>query len=175
MPSNNLQPLSHPARFTGLECFDISCIGANSWAKILTDTPEIATFACVTPLCLEMIDQRQRCRRALPSKFEDAGVYQLCTRVRPRGGDSNSKETPREWTLKQGKLYWIGPKDLMLQACVTIMEGMMVLRVKRSAMPMKFFKRLISRATIRETNDEGAVECLVVAGGLVLPESIRTF
>jgi hypothetical protein len=38
---------------SGFECLKIPCTGANSWVKVLSDSSDIATFACVTKHCFE--------------------------------------------------------------------------------------------------------------------------
>ena len=65
--------------------------------------------------------------------------------------------------IRDGKSYWMGRDDLMLLANVAIELNTTILRVKRSSMPIPLFKRMNTRATVRETNDYGAVDCIVVA------------
>lgn len=42
-----------PRKSSPLGCFKIPCKDATFWAKMLEDSPDCATFAYITPLCLE--------------------------------------------------------------------------------------------------------------------------
>lgn len=144
-----------------LKCLKIQCSGSNAWAKMLTDSPDVVTFACVAPICMESPSERHRCRWSLPRSYELKRVLQLYTRVRPMGVDHYSSVVSDGWTLQDGKSYWIGREDLMMLATVSRRKGITQLSVKRSAMPTHLFKRMNGRVTLRETNDEGAVECFI--------------
>jgi hypothetical protein len=150
----------------GIECITIPCRKANSWAKMLVDSTDTVTFACVTTLCLETCGKcTRRCGGIVSHQnfFNSTPFLQLATQVRPRGVDYNSRKTAQEWHLQKGKSYWMGPENLMLMATVDVDGGDTILRVKKTTMPTKIFKRMNQRATIRETNDPGAVDCMVVA------------
>jgi len=146
----------------GLECLKIPCTRDNYWAKMLADSTETVTFACVTEKCLETTGRVRTCGNTRPSTFDRHRPLQLCTQVRPRGVDYNSRVTSDQWKIRDGKSYWMGRDDLMLLANVAIEKKTPILRVKRSSMPIPLFKRMNTRATVRETNDDGAVDCIVV-------------
>ena len=101
----------------------------------------------------------------MPEQFNPKPSLQLSTQVRPQGVDYHSRTTAQSWKLQKGKSYWMGREDLMLMATVDIESGETMLRIKRSMMPGKLFKRMNTRATVRETNDPGAVACMVVPDG----------
>jgi len=158
----------------GFQCLTIPCRRPNSWARMLIDSTEIATFACVTNLCLETrgktptkgaYGHNRVCPGTIPRLFNPIPSLQLSTQVRPRGVDYHSRTTPQNWSLEKGKSYWMGREDLMLMATVDVDSGETMLKIKRSTMPVRLFKRMNSRATVRETNDAGAVNCLVVSDG----------
>lgn len=156
----------------GFQCLTIPCRRPNSWARMLIDSTEVATFACVTNLCLETCGEsraesfrgpNRACRGTI--SFDPRPSLQLATQVRPRGVDYHSRTTAQNWSLEKGKSYWMGREDLMLMATVDVDSGETMLRIKRSTMPVKLFRRMNSRATVRETNDAGAVNCLVISDG----------
>lgn len=41
------------AEFHGIHCFKVPCVNGNSWARLLLDSPDTATFAYTTLDCLE--------------------------------------------------------------------------------------------------------------------------
>ena len=159
----NMLRIGWVQRDTGLECLKIPCTRANSWAKMLVDCTETVTFACVTHLCLETTGRVRTCSKIRPATFDTARPLQLSTQVRPRGVDYSSRTSSDGWKIQRGRSYWMGREDLMLLANVAEESGSTVLKVKRSSMPVKLFKRMNTRATVRETNDDGAVECIIVA------------
>ncbi|KAN0098287.1 hypothetical protein V8E51_013950 [Hyaloscypha variabilis] len=150
-------------RDSGFKCLKIACTGANSWIKILSDSSDIATFACVTKDCFETTLRTRRCRGALPQSLSLKPI-QLCTKVSLVLENCNSEPHPESASIKDGETYWIGREDLLLLATVQLATGAAstnVLKIKRSSIPHTVFKRSNYRSTIRETNDEGAMECMV--------------
>lgn len=53
----------------------------------------------------------------------------------------------------------------MLIATADAEFGKTMLKIKRPTMPVKLFKRMKCRATVRETSGPGAVDCLIVSNG----------
>jgi hypothetical protein len=158
---------------SGFECLKVACKGANAWVKVLSDSTDIATFACVTKQCFETTVRNRCCRGAIPQKLS-LKPFQLCTQVSAGLQDCNSNPVPERLTLQDGETYWIGKEDLLLIATVELTVGAppaMVLKVKRSSIPHQVFKRSNTRATIRETNEAGAVECIATAADQPPPEA----
>jgi hypothetical protein len=149
-----------------LDCLRISCTGDNTWAKILTDSDDIATFGTFTPLCLEDPRRSYHCgrngRTTLPT-YNPEQPFHLCTWVRPQGEDYYSRKTQTDeaWTLRPLRQYCIGPKDLRLVATVKINDHGFVLIIKESMIYDQVFRRTHKRTVLRETFERGAVECLV--------------
>ena len=144
-----------------LKCLKIKCSEGNSWAKILTDSPDVVTFACVEPTCMQSSSPRHKCSGKIPESYDPLRPLQLYTRVRPLRLDDQGFMIPLDFTLEDGRSYWIGPKDLMMLATANLKEGAAQVIVKRSKIPVNYFRRMTFRVTLRETNDEGALECFV--------------
>ena len=143
-----------------LKCLKIPCHGGNSWAKILTDSCDVATFACVTDQCLESSSKSHICQGSSPADYNPVHVFQLSTRVRPVSVDYNSRVV-KDTALEDGKEYSIGQEDLMLKATATVRGDDVRLTVKRSKMPIQLFRRLNSRAALQESSDRSDVECMI--------------
>ncbi|PMD12603.1 hypothetical protein NA56DRAFT_480712 [Hyaloscypha hepaticicola] len=146
-----------------LKCLKIKCSGGNSWAKILTDSPDVVTFACVEPTCMQSSSPRHKCSGKLPESYDPLRPLQLHTRVRPLRIDDQGSTSRLKWTLEDGRSYWMGPKDLMMLATANLKEGVAQLSVKQSKIPVRYFRRSSPQVTLRETNDESALECFVGA------------
>jgi hypothetical protein len=147
---------------TALKCLKIKCGGHNSWAKILTDSPDTVTFACVEPICMQSPSLRHRCPENLPPKpYNPCRPFQLHTKVRPLCVVDDPAVVWDKWTLQPGQNYWIGPQDLMMLAEANLKGEVWQLSVRQSKMPAHLFRRINNRVMLRETNDEGAVECFV--------------
>lgn len=114
-----------------LKCLKIPCHGSNLWAKILTDSCDVATFACVTDQCLESSSSSHVCQGSRPVDYNPVHVFQLSTRVRPVRVDYNSRVVT-DTVLEDGKEYSIGQDDLMLKASAAVQGNDVRLTVKRS-------------------------------------------
>ncbi|KAF4634154.1 hypothetical protein G7Y89_g3951 [Cudoniella acicularis] len=126
------------------------------------------TFACVTKKCLGASFRGRLCTGGNPQSPENK-PYQLCTKVLLSIQDYNASMISVDWQLQHGQAYWIGREDLMLLATADLNNPTpptTVLKVKRSSIPLKLFKRMCNRATMEETNIEGTKECIVVAESL---------
>jgi len=142
------------------KCLKIPCYGGNLWAKILTDSCDVATFACVTDQCLESSSKSHVCQGSSPADYNPVHVFQLSTRVHPVRVDYNSRVI-EDTALEDGKEYSIGQEDLMLKATATVRGDDVRLTVKRSKMPIQLFRRLNSRAVLQESSDRSDVECMI--------------
>jgi hypothetical protein len=147
----------------GFKCLKIPCTKSNSWVKILADSPETVTFACVTSACLKDPDGTPPCGNEMLSRFDAMRPLLLHTQVRPKGEDYNFKETGKEWTLRDGMSYWIGSDSFLLLARLNTKRGIPSLRAKRSIIPSTILRRSHSRVVLRETNDPGSVSCIVLS------------
>lgn len=84
-------------------CFKFPLEGQGSWAKILEDSPDCATFAYITMNCLETDDIK--CSKSPKPCHEH--VYLLETAV-----TSTARETPSHlWTLQRGGIYFFSKMD----------------------------------------------------------------
>jgi hypothetical protein len=99
-----------------LEGLKIQRPGSNFWARALTDSWSSTAFVSITPLCLNTSSDFHECKQKIPIAHKPSQVFSLCTRVRPQCEDYHSREVDGEFNLKDGKSYWMGPKDLMLLA-----------------------------------------------------------
>ena len=141
-------------------CIDIPIAGANLWARILADSPEQATFACITPECLQSTSQEHRCQNKPPESWAFKRKFQLSTKVRAYTVVSGA--SPSRCELVVGKAYWIGPIAAMLLAEFTQKPSCEKhFLVRGSKLPLKTFRRLIDRPWIKEIDGNAAEACLI--------------
>lgn len=165
----NVLNVAWPRAERGFDSLKIPCLGENTWIKILTDSLDNATFACITPSCLSLRlntpSTRHKCPGTVPKAWDARRPYCLATQVclTLRHQEGASELILDDLKLQVGRQYWIGPDDLMLVATCIEQNGELMLQIKRIKVPIRTFKRIIKKSTIRETNDRGASECLVVA------------
>ncbi|KFY80888.1 hypothetical protein V499_00298 [Pseudogymnoascus sp. VKM F-103] len=119
-------------------CLPVPCENASSWAKILRDSENCATFACMTNLCLE--SQEHKCHQTHPWHCPslDTAVQQLRLRKEP------ITMSPQAWNLEVDSLYWIGIPESGLQARVVKSADSPFprLHISKSGVPEKTRARL---------------------------------
>lgn len=158
-----------PHRSDPLRCFKIPCRKATSWAQMLADSPDCATFAYITPLCLET-DECQCQDQPIPLWHNKSVV--LSTAV-SRHVKSNVV-TAAPWALRHEQSYLIGPAEHCLLGRVVLplspatMHNLPSLHILPNRFPKTLQPRIIERfkERIREKqcNDARAQGVMVSAG-----------
>lgn len=102
-------------------CLRLRCEKTSLWARILADSEDCATFACITPLCLE--SEKHKCRE-LEIAYWHNGSKMLDTAVCQQlsSHDVQTTTKPVAWKLQHHDSYWIGRSGSNLIARVW-MEG----------------------------------------------------
>ena len=94
-------------------CVKVPCEKATLWAKVLADSEQCATFACMTSLCFET--EEHRCQRGDPWHCPS-----LKTAVCRHLSDGElSRSMTNLWNLRDQDTYWIGKPEFGLQAKVS--------------------------------------------------------
>lgn len=152
-------------------CFKLRCEKTSLWARILADSPDCATFACITPLCLEIENYKCRNIEAAPwhntSNLLDTAVcLQLSSRnLRP----VTTATVP--WQLQHEVSYWIGKSGTNMIAKVWLMSGGAEPRllVKQKIIPEKYRSRMpkimverLGRLREKQASDAIARQVLVL-------------
>lgn len=89
-------------------CLEIPCNNGNLWTRILADTKDCATFACMTPLCLE--SEEHKCRQTDP--WHCPSLQTAVCRYRAKDELLGVPVAGSPWRLQDQALYWIGnPKS----------------------------------------------------------------
>lgn len=125
-----------------VQCFKIPCKDENSWARMLMDSEDNATFAYVTTQCLETA--AIRCR----------GPWSRSTALM---GTAVSQDWvgAGQWTLRENEAYLIGHPDKELYVKVERPSGLDPhLLVSRSAIPPDFLRRLIRRGKLKRLREK---------------------
>lgn len=95
-----------PRKNDPLRCFKIPCKSVTSWARILTDSPDCATFAYVTSLCLETEDCKCRKLRDAPWHNKSMILDTAISRFINKG-----PTTVDLWILWHGECYLISTPE----------------------------------------------------------------
>ncbi|KEZ45807.1 hypothetical protein SAPIO_CDS1622 [Scedosporium apiospermum] len=145
-----------------------------SWLALLADSEFSATFACVTPLCLNTRDRRCLSETSSPwhcsfeSGLED---FTLSTRISQYADlpSGNTSEAYNGVELEVGQSYLINTQDFETAAKLLEVdetdEPFYVFEVKKAALVTVFVKRLYMKGRgrfIRESNDENSRPCLII-------------
>ena len=89
-------------------CLRLRCEKTSLWARILADSEDCATFACITPLCFEV--KKYKCRGLETAPWHNV-TKMLDTAVCPQLSNRELKavaNTIAPWKLKHNVSYWIG-------------------------------------------------------------------
>jgi hypothetical protein len=150
-------------------CLPIRCENSSLWAKILTDSEHCATFAYMTPICLE--SEEHKCQKTNPWHCPslDTAVYQL------RASNEAITVPSQAWNLQANTLYWIGKPESGLQARAMRSADSPVLRlyISKSGIPQKTRARLgtmsklfgprVDRLRERQTESWPAEDVLILS------------
>lgn len=86
-------------------CIQVPLEGWSSWARMLADSHDCATFAYITMECLETSDIR--CRRNAPRTAYQNNIHLLETTV------TCPTRVSQAWSLKDGEVYFFSKLDSM--------------------------------------------------------------
>lgn len=131
-------PQDHMAGKPISMCLPVPCENASLWAKILTDSEQCATFACMTTQCFE--SQDHKCQKTNPWHCPslDTAVQQL------RASNEPILISQTAWNLTHNTKFWIGTPDSGLQAKVVRPAGSPFTRleISESTVPKRTRARL---------------------------------
>ena len=125
-------------------CLRLRCEKTSLWARILADSEDCATFACITPLCLEI--EKHKCRgltvapwHNVTSLLDTAVCLQLSNREL-----TTVATTITSWQLQHEVSYWIGKSgsNLIAKVWLTNEESEPRLVVRQKVIPEKYRARL---------------------------------
>ncbi|KAF8860775.1 hypothetical protein BDZ45DRAFT_724295 [Acephala macrosclerotiorum] len=149
-------------------CLRLRCEKTSLWARILADSEDCATFACITPLCLEI--EKHKCRGLTIAPWHNVSTL-LDTTVCPQRSNRellNVVNALAPFKLEHQVSYWIGKSGSNLIAKVWLTndpEPRLVVRQKvipekyRSRLPKAIVERL---GRLREQQASNAVASQVV-------------
>jgi hypothetical protein len=122
----------------------LRCEKTSLWARILADSEDCATFACITPLCIEIEKHKCRGLEAAPwhniSKLLDTAVCQYLSNREL----TTVANTLAPWQLQHQVSYWIGKSgsNLIAKVWLTNEDTEPRLVVRQKFIPEKFRARL---------------------------------
>lgn len=125
-------------------CLRLRCEKTSLWARILADSEDCATFACITPLCIEIEKHKCRGLEAAPwhniSKLLDTAVCQYLSNREL----TTVANTLAPWQLQHQVSYWIGKSgsNLIAKVWLTNEDTEPRLVVRQKFIPEKFRARL---------------------------------
>jgi hypothetical protein len=130
-------------------CLRVRCEKTSLWARILADTEDCATFACITPLCLE--SEKHKCRGLKVAPWHNGSNMldtAVCQHLSNR--DFQTAADTLAWKLQHQDLYWIGKIGSNLVAKVWLEgENEPKLVVRENVFPEKYRARLPRHITKR--------------------------
>ncbi|KAF6219484.1 hypothetical protein HO133_003951 [Letharia lupina] len=110
--SNKNLVVAWPQKGNPLGCFKIPCRKTNSWALMLADSAHCATFAYVTPLCLET--DECKCQKSESARWQNTTAV-LNTAVSLFIDNRKvSAVSVKSWALRHEESYLIGKPGLIL-------------------------------------------------------------
>ncbi|KAE8454590.1 hypothetical protein EG329_000213 [Mollisiaceae sp. DMI_Dod_QoI] len=149
-------------------CLRLRCEKTSLWARILADSEDCATFACITPSCLEI--EKHKCRGLTVAPWHNVSVL-LDTAVCPQRSNRELVSVVNmlaPFKLEHQVSYWIGKSGSNLIAKVWLTndpEPRLVVQQKvipekyRSRLPKAMVERL---GRLREQQVSNAVASQVV-------------
>jgi hypothetical protein len=95
------------------QCFKVPCTQESYWARMLTDSEEIATFAYITTKCLETA--QVRCRGPAAAWANSTGLlWTAVSCYQDRVAAATSLASSTQWSLKDSEAYLLGKPDAPL-------------------------------------------------------------
>jgi hypothetical protein len=125
-------------------CLRLRCEKTSLWARILADSDDCATFACITPSCLE--NRNYRCQNLIVAPWHNVSNLldtAVCQHLSIHDTQT-VKDTIIPWTLQNEVSYWIGKSgsSLIAQVRLTKEDPEPRLVVRQNAIPEKYRARL---------------------------------
>jgi hypothetical protein len=125
-------------------CLKLRCEKTSLWARILADSEDCATFACITPLCIEI--KKHKCRGLEVAPWHNVGNL-LDTAVYPYLSNrelTTVANTLAPWQLQNQVSYWIGKvgSNLIAKVWLTNEDAEPRLVVRQKVIPEKYRARL---------------------------------
>lgn len=125
-------------------CLRLRCEKTSLWAKILADSEDCATFACITPLCFEV--EKHTCRGLKTAPWHNVTKL-LDTAVCPQLSNKELTavaNTIAPWKLKHDVSYWIGKSgsNLIAKVWLTNEDDEPRLVIKQKVIPEKYRSRM---------------------------------
>jgi hypothetical protein len=158
-------------RESSYSCFRLRCEKTNLWARILADSEDCATYACITPLCLEI--KKHKCRGLAVAPWHNVSNL-LDTAVCPQLSNRELVSVVNSissFKLEHQVSYWIGKSgsNLIAKVCLTSdPEPRLVVRQKfipekyRSRLPKAIVER-VGRLREQQVSNAIAFQVVVLA------------
>jgi hypothetical protein len=103
------------------QCFKVPCEKESYWARILADSGDCATFAYITPQCLET--EWLKCKGAQATWQNTSALLETAV-CRHGPGPQAMAVTTTPWVLQHADLYSMGKPDSLLWVRVEGRRGM---------------------------------------------------
>jgi hypothetical protein len=154
-------------------CLRLRCENTSLWALILADSEHCATFACITPLCLEI--EKHNCRGLTVAPWHNV-TNLLDTAVCPQLSNrelATVANSVAPWKLQHQVSYWIGKSgsNLIAKVWLTNEDSEPRLVVKQKRIPEKYRSRLpktmverLGRLRERQASETFAKQVVILAG-----------
>ncbi|PQE03561.1 ankyrin repeat-containing protein [Rutstroemia sp. NJR-2017a BVV2] len=170
--------IAFPSPEDPFRCFRIPCKNdQHLWTRALADSEVCATYAYITPNCLET--DKQKCQKSSVARWRNRAVS-LDTAVCQHKSSKEIQDQAVTWNLKPGILYWIGKPGTNLTAKVLMPTAQlemlptaqleMRLSITRSLIPESFLRRISSLQKIpmqrirekQQSTDINATQVLIL-------------
>jgi hypothetical protein len=129
-------------------CFRVKCKGHHLWTRALADSNYCATFAYITPKCLEA--DEYTCQRCTAIQWQQ--TVSLDTAVCQHRSNTEPRASGTLWSLEVGNSYWIGKPggELMAKVLQSKVPLGTRLSITRSGIPEGIRLRMGKVRRIRE-------------------------
>ncbi|KAH8743503.1 hypothetical protein F5882DRAFT_137695 [Hyaloscypha sp. PMI_1271] len=153
-------------------CLRLRCEKTSLWARILADSEDCATFACITPLCLEI--RQHACRNLEVAPWHNVSNLldtEVCQHLSNRDIQTVTN-TLAPWTLQHQVSYWIGKSgtNLIAKVWLTNEDAEPRLVVRQKVIPEKYRARLprvmverLGRLREKQIGDSIAKQVVILA------------
>jgi hypothetical protein len=153
-------------------CLRLRCEKANLWTRILADSEDCATFACVTSLCLEM--RKHKCRGLKIAPWHNvSGLLHtaVCLQLSNKGEPGTVANIDVGLELQHEVSYWIGKSgsNLMAKVWLTKDNPEPLLVVRQKVIPEIYRARLsryitnLGRLREEQVSTELALQVVILA------------
>ena len=134
-------------------CLKVMCEKASLWARILADSENCATCACMTNVCLETAENKGQQRDSWNCPTMEMTV------CRHRTENELPMPQSETWCLEDLRAYWIGRLESGLQATVRVAPGIADPRlyISISGMSEKTLARLGAMGRLSKHHNKGHI------------------